>query len=143
MDLNNCFANPLLKVLTKAVFVLIFWCCSSKIVFFKQFCHINTKLRPIWNTFGYLNTPETNATSLAFLVLKALATLNLDAASTVIKMYLYVSPSMTLEVHNAVMRYIMHINLMLLIRFSHLVIRVFNFLRWCYVTCYLPKFLFC
>ena len=143
MDLNNCFANPLLKVLTKAVFVLIFWCCSSKIVFFKQLCHINTKLRPIWNTFGYLNTPETNATSLAFLVLKALATLNLDAASTVIKMYLYVSPSMTLEVHNAVMRYIMHINLMLLIRFSHLVIRVFNFLRWCYVTCYLPKFLFC
>ena len=143
MDLNNCFANPLLKVLTKAVFVLIFWCCSSKIVFFKQLCHINTKLRPIWNTFGYLNTPETNATSLAFLVLKALATLNLDAASTVIKIYLYVSPSMTLEVHNAVMRYIMHINLMLLIRFSHLVIRVFNFLRWCYVTCYLPKFLFC
>ena len=143
MGLNNCFANSFLKVLTKAVFVLIFWCCSSKIVFFKQLCHINTKLRPIWNTFGYLNTPETNATSLAFLVLKALATLNLDAASTVIKMYLYVSPSMTLEVHNAVMRYIMHINLMLLIRFSHLVIRVFNFLRWCYVTCYLPKFLFC
>ena len=120
MGLNNCFANSFLMVLTKAGFVLIFWCC---------------------NTFGYLNTPETIAISLAFLVLKALATLNLDATSTLIKMYLYVFLSKALEVHNAVMRYIMHIILMLLIRFFHLVIRVFYFLRWCYV--HLPMFLLC
>ena len=55
------------------------------------------------NTFGYLNTlsflyiaSNTNATSLAFLILRALATLYLDAASALVNMYFYVCPSNSL-----------------------------------------------
>ena len=67
--------------------VLKFCCFFSNvvIVFFKQLCHIwvfkhTTLLNIAFNT---------NAVSLAFVVLRGLATLYLDVTSTPVNMYLY------------------------------------------------------
>ena len=83
---------------------------------------LNSVQLSYWNSFWYLNTTpfhaynasNTNATSLAFLVLRAQAALYLDATS----IYVYVS-------FKDIIRYIKQIKLMLLIRFCHLVIREF------------------
>ena len=94
--LNNCFAKTLLKASTKTTCTSMFvFCCYSSnisIMFFKQLSRITLKLRLIitgWNTWWDLNTPplfylasNIDATSLAFLVWKALFTLYIDATSS-------------------------------------------------------------
>ena len=71
MGLNNCFTNSLLKASRKAV-----WLCL----------YFNVTFRIPTSCFA----SNTNATSLAFLVLRVLATLYLDVTSVPVDMYLNV-----------------------------------------------------
>ena len=102
MGLNNCFTNSLLKASRKAVWLCLYFNVTFRIptsCFSSSLVASLLKSDPLsyWNTLGYLNTSpflciasNTNATSLAFLVLRVLATLYLDVTSVPVDMYLNV-----------------------------------------------------
>ena len=94
MGLNHCFSKSFLNSATKALWVWLYFVaalqkptlCLSK-SFFTSI--LDTDPLSHWNTFEYLKVPtclyvgsNTNKTSLAFLVLRALMTLYLNATIT-------------------------------------------------------------
>ena len=113
-------------------FVVFLW--MSTLCFSSNFVtsHWNSDPLSLRDSLGYLNTSpflciasNTNATSLAFLFLRALVTLYLHAISTPVHIYLYVFKD--------IIRYIEHFNLMLIIRFCYLVMGKAYFFRGRYM----------